>query len=91
MTVFQILLARIAAFLNGTASDDFIIYTYETFDADQFGVNKWQRFKTVKGLNNAIKHAHVLKRQNKFEKIEIKRNWVQSQTGRQLSKTMMTL
>ena len=71
----------------GKASE-YTIYTYKNYDDEKFGFNKWQRYKTVSGLNRAIKEAKVLHRSQKFQKIEIKQKYFDENANRSFSKTL---
>lgn len=67
---------------------EYAIYTYKNYDGDKFGFNKWQRYKTVSGLNRAIKEAKVLHRSQKFQKIEVKQKYFDESANRSFSKTL---
>lgn len=67
---------------------EYAIYTYRLYDDKKFGVNKWQKYKTVKGFNRAVKEAKVLHRSKKFQKIEVKQRYFDKNLNRSFSKTL---
>ncbi|MAZ76231.1 MAG: hypothetical protein CMH31_02900 [Micavibrio sp.] len=67
---------------------EYSIYTYKNYDDEKFGFNKWQRYKTVSGLNRAMKEAKVLHRSRKFQKIEVKQKYFDESANRSFSKTL---
>lgn len=75
--------------VNKSGKDtEYAIYTYKHYDDDKFGFNKWQRYKTVQGLNRAMREAKVLHRSQQFEKIEIKQKYFDKDANRSFSKTL---
>lgn len=67
---------------------EYIIYTYKHYDDEKFGFNKWYRYKTISGLNRAIKEAKVLHRSQKFQKIEVKQKYFDKNANKTFSKTL---
>jgi len=71
-----------------SAHPEYAIYTYDRFDEKSFGVNKWQKYKTVASLKRAIQEARVLYRSNLFEKIKVKQRYIDSKLERTVSRTL---
>lgn len=71
-----------------SAHHEYAIYTYDRFDEKSFGVNKWQKYKTLASLKRAIKEAKVLYRTNRFQKIEVKKKYIDTKLERTVSKTL---
>ena len=71
-----------------SAHPEYAIYTYDQFDEKSFGVNKWQKYKTLVSLKRAIKEAKVLYRSNRYQKIEVKQRYIDTKLERPVSKTL---
>lgn len=78
------------AFASEHSSDfnEYAIYTYDRYDRDQFGINKWQKRKSLHSFDRALKEAKVLFRTNKFQKIEIKQKYHDRKLQKCVSKTL---
>jgi len=70
------------------AQTEYAIYTYDHFDEKSFGVNKWQKYKTLANLKRAMNEARVLYRSNQYQKVEVKEKYIDSRLERPVSKTL---
>jgi len=70
---------------------EYIIYGYQSFEANRMGHNKWEVISVIPEQSEAVHTAERLYASNDYKKIEIKKKSFDTRTKRYIASTFKTL
>ena len=69
-------------------SDEYTIYTYDSFEEEKPGHNRWHRVATIHDQSQALEQAQDLFNSHLYQKVEIKQKSFNEKKGCRVSKTL---